>query len=90
MDKLDLLFFMRSRYTMHMIILIAGMTIGLIGKVMLGIAVIRVHMHLALERKVDSDVISAIKREKYMTAAAIILMVVGYILETLYFLGIIG
>ena len=75
---------------MHMIILIAGMTIGLIGKVMLGIAVIRVHMHLALERKVDSDVISAIKREKYMTAAAIILMVVGYILETLYFLGIIG
>lgn len=90
MDKLDLLFFMRSRYTMHMIILIAGMTIGLIGKVMLGIAVIRVHMHLALERKVDSDVISAIKREKYVTAAAIILMVVGYILETLYFLGIIG
>ncbi|MEK7134693.1 MAG: hypothetical protein AAB819_03150 [Patescibacteria group bacterium] len=73
-----------------MIILIAGMTIGLIGKVMLGIAVIRVHMHLALERKVDSDVISAIKREKYVTAAAIILMVVGYILETLYFLGIIG
>ena len=90
MDKLDLLFFMRSRYTMHMIILIAGMTIGLIGKVMLGIAVIRVHTHLALERKVDSDVISAIKREKYVTAAAIILMVVGYILETLYFLGIIG
>lgn len=70
--------------------LITGMTIGLIGKVMLGIAVIRVHMHLALERKVDGDVVRAIEREKYVTAAAILLMIVGYILETLYFMGIIG
>jgi len=67
--------------------LIIGMTIGLIGKVVLGVAVIRVHMHIALERKVDSDVIRAIEREKHVTAGAIILMIVGYLLETAYFMG---
>ncbi len=68
-----------------MTILITGMTIGLIGKVMLGIAVIRVHMHIATERKVDGDVIRAIEREKYITALAILLMIVGYFMEVFYF-----
>ncbi|MCR4306611.1 MAG: hypothetical protein NUV42_01450 [Candidatus Yonathbacteria bacterium] len=67
--------------------LIIGMTIGLIGKVMLGVAVIRVHMHLAEERKIDGDVIRAIRREKYVTATAIFLMIAGYLLETAYFMG---
>ncbi|MCR4330902.1 MAG: hypothetical protein NUV49_03425 [Patescibacteria group bacterium] len=67
--------------------LIIGMTIGLIGKVILGVAVIRVHMHIATERKVDDDVIRAIEREKYITAAAIFFMIAGYFLETAYFMG---
>ena len=67
--------------------LIIGITIGLIGKVVLGIAVIRVHIHIATERKVDGDVIRAIEREKYVTAAAIVLMVAGYLLEMAYFMG---
>ena len=67
--------------------LIIGITIGLIGKVVLGIAVIRVHIHIATERKVDGDVIRAIEREKYVTAAAIVLMVAGNLLEMAYFMG---
>ena len=68
-----------------MTILIAGMTIGLVGKVLLGFAVIRVHLRIAEEKRIDDDVISAIFHEKYLTIAAIILMVFGYILEVAYF-----
>ena len=63
------------------------MTIGLIGKVALGVAVIRVHIHIAMERKVDGDVVRAIEREKYITAGAIFFMIAGYLLETAYFMG---
>ncbi len=71
-----------------MILLISGMTIGLVGKVMLGIAVIRVHMHIATERRVDGDVIRAIEREKYITALAILFMIFGYFMEVFYFVDL--
>jgi len=68
--------------------LIVGMTISLIGNILIGITVIRVHIHLANERKVDGDVIAAIRREKYLAAAAIILMVIGYFVEIAHFLKV--
>lgn len=84
-SEAGLLFCANTRYTVHMTILIAGMTIGLVGKVLLGFAVIRVHLRIAEEKRIDDDVISAIFHEKYLTIAAIILMVFGYILEVAYF-----
>ena len=70
-----------------MTILIIGMTIGLIGNILLGVAVIRVHMHMAREKKFDSDVARAIKGEEHLGTVAIILMIVGYGIEAAHFLG---
>jgi len=67
--------------------LIIGMTIGLIGNVLLGLAVLRVHLHEARERKVDGDVVRTIKWEEHFATVAIILMVVGYGIEAAHFLG---
>ena len=81
-----LLFCAGACYYLPMTILIIGMTIGLVGKVLLGLAVIRVHLRIAEEKRIDGDVISAIFHEKHITIASIILMVAGYILETVHFL----
>lgn len=67
--------------------LITGMTIGLIGNVFLGLAVLRVHLHEARERKVDGDVVRTIRWEWHFATLAIILMIIGYGIEAAHFLG---
>ncbi len=61
--------------------LLTGLTLGMIGKVLLGVAVIRVHAHVSNEHKIDRDVIRAISREKITSIKAILLIISGYILE---------
>lgn len=64
--------------------LIFGLTLGIIGKVLLGIAVVRVHWHIASEHKIDGDVVRAIKKERWVAGCAIIFMIAGYILEVIH------
>lgn len=64
--------------------LIFGITLGMIGKVLLGVTVIRVHSHLAKEHKVDDDVVNQIHLEKILGTFAILLILIGYLLEIYY------
>jgi len=70
--------------------LITGITLGMIGKVLLGVAVIRVHMHVAHEHKIDRDVVRAIRRERTTSIIAILFIIAGYVLEVVHFGGIVG
>jgi len=68
-------------------ILITGMTLGVIGKVLLGVAVIRVHWHVAKEHNIDGDVVQAIRNERAVAMLAIAFIVIGYVLELAFFYG---
>lgn len=58
-----------------------GLTAGIIGKILLGVAVINVHWHIIREKHIDEDVIGALKRERWVAIMGVILMVVGFFLE---------
>lgn len=68
-------------------LLLAGLTIGTIGKVLLGITVILVHGRITREHKIDRAVLKEMRKEKWYGVAGIILMVLGYILEMLFYVG---
>ena len=62
-----------------------GLTIGMIGKIMLGIAVLRVHLGIFREHKIDNVVLKSIVRERYVTYIAILLIAMGYVLEVAFY-----
>jgi hypothetical protein len=64
-----------------MSLLFLGMTLSVIGKGMLGLAIIWVHITMATERSIDEQVILAFRRETILTVLALFLIVVGYLLE---------
>jgi len=64
-----------------MSMLLWGLTIGMFGKVLLGVAVLRVHMGILKEHKIDGAVLRAIKKERLVTYGALALIVLGYLLE---------
>lgn len=68
-----------------MFFLYAGLTLGTLGKLILGMAVIRVHTRIFQEHKIDNVVLHAIEREKYFTAFGIFLIIVGFILEIAFY-----
>jgi len=63
-----------------------GLTIGVIGKVMLAIGVLMAHTMLAHEHKVDAKVLSTFRKEHTITIIGITLIIIGYLLE-IYFYG---
>jgi len=68
-------------------LLLMGLTIGTIGKIVLGFAVLRVHMGILHEHKIDGVVLKSIKRERYVTFVALFLIVTGYFLEVIFYGG---
>jgi hypothetical protein len=58
-----------------------GMTFSAIGKGMLGLAIIWVHVTMATERSIDEQVVKAFRRETYITIAAMMLIGIGYFME---------
>lgn len=68
-----------------MTLLFWGLTIGTIGKVVLGIAVLRVHSGIMHEHKIDGVVIQAIKKEKWLTIMGLTLIVLGYLMEIAFY-----
>lgn len=68
-------------------VLIAGLTISTIGKVLLAIAVIRVHWHIFKEHRIDEDVISTIKKERKISIVAIAFLIVGFLIEVMFYLN---
>ncbi len=68
-------------------LLLWGLTLGTIGKLVLGIAVLRVHLHMFKARDIDADVLMAIKREHVVTIFGLGLIVFGFLLEVMFYYG---
>lgn len=66
-----------------------GLTIGIIGKIMLGVGVIVAHGKLAHEQRIDQAVLRSFRTEHILTVTGIILMIAGYFME-LYFYGLLS
>lgn len=70
-----------------MSLLLWGLTVGTVGKLILGIAVLRVHAGILREHHIDDIVLHAIKRERYVTLVGLLLIVIGYVLEVFFYSG---
>jgi hypothetical protein len=68
-------------------LLLWGITLGTIGKLVLGIAVLRVHIRIFQEHSIDGVVLKAIKREHYVTVIGLLFIVVGYVCEVYFYSG---
>jgi len=62
-----------------------GLTLGILGKLLLGTTVIMVHTKITREKRIDGLVLMEMKREQMFAIFGIILMITGYILELAYF-----
>ena len=63
-----------------------GLTVSMVGKVLLATGVLIAHTELAHEMKVDNLVLKSFKLERILTAVGIVLIIVGYFME-IYFYG---
>ena len=66
-------------------ILFWGLTIGVIGKVLLAAGVLMAHSKLAHEHKIDLKVLRAFRIEHTITIIGIILIIIGYFLEVHFY-----
>ena len=62
-----------------------GLTLGIVGKVLLGITVIMVHSKITHEKRIDGLVLMEMRREQRLALVGIILMVIGYVLELSFY-----
>lgn len=69
-------------------ILFWGLTIGVAGKIIIGSAVLLVHLKIFEERKIDKAVLSSIRTEHILTILGIILIIVGYVMEVAFYNGV--
>jgi len=58
-----------------------GITLGIIGKILLGLTVMLVHHRVVLEHRIDNAVIREMKRERWLALIAMIMMLVGFLFE---------
>ncbi len=65
-----------------------GLTIGVAGKIILGTAVLLVHLKIFEERKIDRAVLKSIRTEHLLTILGILLIVAGYVLEVAFYNGV--
>ncbi len=66
-------------------ILFWGITLGVIGKVLVVLAVLHMHHSLISEHKIDKKVILSYRQERFLTFIGLILIVSGYLLEVWFY-----
>ena len=62
-----------------------GLTAGIAGEVLIGVAVMSVHWRIVKEHKIDRVVLREMRRERNLALICIALMVLGYILKVSHF-----
>ena len=62
-----------------------GLTISVIGKVMIAVAVIMAHSEIAHEHKIDAKVLRSFQKERWLTILGILLIVIGYAMEIYFY-----
>jgi hypothetical protein len=68
-------------------LLLLGLTLGTLGKIVLGVAVLRVHIIIMKEHKIDTAVLKLMKTEQIVTILGLFLIVLGYLLEVYFYAG---
>lgn len=68
-----------------MILLLLGMTLDLVGTVMLGYTVLAVHAHIIKEHRLDGDVFEEMKKERNVAFAGLFLITLGYVLQMAFY-----
>jgi hypothetical protein len=58
-----------------------GLTLRTIGEIIIGFSIIRVHIRIMQEHKLDKRVYRSIQKEKFWGLIGIILILIGYFLE---------
>lgn len=70
---------------MVMNILFWGITFGMIGKVLVVLAVLHMHHSLIKEHRIDKKVILTYYQERILTFIGLILIVLGYLMEVYFY-----
>lgn len=73
------------QYRILALMLFWGLTLGVIGKVLLGITVIMVHSKITREKRIDGIVLMEMRREQFVAFLGLALIIGGYILELIHF-----
>ncbi len=66
-------------------ILFWGLTLGTMGKVLVAVAILKVHHTMAEEHKIDARVIRSFAVEKALTIIGVILILGGYLCEIYFY-----
>ena len=67
-----------------MILAVVSIIMTAVGDIMIGIAVLRVHIVLSKEGRVDEEVIQEVRDEQRLIFVAIILILLGLLLNIVY------
>lgn len=62
-----------------------GLTVSMVGKILLATGVLIAHTELAHEKRVDSIVLKSFKFERVLTLTGIILIIAGYMMEVRFY-----
>lgn len=62
-----------------------GLLLTTLGEVLLGVAVVMVHLRVIKEHGIDKKVMSAMLRERNIAFLAILLILAGFLLEAMHF-----
>lgn len=71
-------------------LLFLGMTISVLGKALLAIGVLLAHSKIAHEHRIDNEVLRTFRTEFVITLIGLIMIVVGYMLEVMFFGGFVN
>lgn len=63
--------------------IIIGSTFDVLGKILVGTAVLLVHRHVMKEHKIDKDVLREMKIEQLLGIFGIILIIIGYLIHVI-------
>ena len=66
-------------------VLFWGLTLGFVGKCLLGVSVVLVHAKVVHEHGIDQAVLTEMKQERNTAILGIVFMAVGYMLELMHF-----
>jgi hypothetical protein len=62
-----------------------GLTISMLGKVLLAIGVLKAHSQIAHEHRIDAKVLRTFRTEMWITIAGLIFILAGYGMEVVFY-----
>ena len=62
-----------------------GITLGVLGKILVVVAVLHMHHSLVKEHRIDRTVLLTYKQERIMTFIGLVLIVLGYLFEVYFY-----